>query len=275
MGCPHQAAGKGVDKMVRGLYTAWTGMINEQKRLDVLSNNMANADTIGYKKQGTTSQSFDDELTIRIHNNNQYLAKRRAIGDMNLGVKIGETYHDFSQGSLRETGNTYDLALSGDGFFTIQTTNKQGVTSTKYTRDGSFTVNTEGYLVTRDGDFVLDTNGNRIQIPGAQTAVNVAFDAKGNITVDGQAVATLGIASFANPQALLLYGENMYDPTDAAGLQASTATVEQGYLEMSNTNVIEEMVDMITVTRAYEAGQKMIQTVDNTLQKATNEIGRV
>lgn len=261
--------------MVRGLYTAWTGMVNEQKRLDVIANNMANSDTIGYKKQGVTSQSFDDELTLRIHNNNAPSPLNFRIGNMNLGVKIGETYHDLSQGSLRETGNTYDLALSGDGFFTIQTTNKQGVTSTKYTRDGSFTVTTDGYLVTRDGDYVLDTNGERIQIPGAQTAHNVTFDERGNVLVDGQQIATLGIASFANPQALLLYGENMYDATDAAGLQAGTAVVHQGYLEMSNTNVIKEMVDMITITRAYEAGQKMVQTVDNTLNKAVNEIGRI
>lgn len=261
--------------MVRGLYTAWTGMVNEQKRLDVISNNMANASTTGYKKQNVTSQSFDDELAVRINDNNRDTTSKYPIGYMNLGVKIGETYHDFSQGSLRETGNTYDLALSGDGFFTIQTTNKQGETSTKYTRDGSFTVNTEGYLVTKDGDYVLDTNGERIQIPGAQTAQNVVFDQNGNILVDGQQVATLGIAAFENPQALLLYGENMYEATDAAGLQASTAMVNQGYLEMSNTNVVEEMVDMITITRAYEAGQKMIQTVDGSLQKAVNEIGKV
>lgn len=261
--------------MVRGLYTAWTGMVNEQKRLDVISNNMANSDTTGFKKEKVTSQSFDDELTLRIHNNNLYSPLNYRIGNMNLGVKIGETYHDFSQGSLRETGNTYELALSGDGFFTIQTTNKQGVTSVKYTRDGSFTVNTDGYLVTRDGDYVLGTNGEPIQIPGAQTATNVVFDERGNISVNGQQVATLGIASFANPQALLLYGENMYDATPAAGLQAGNAVVHQGYLEMSNTNVIQEMVDLITITRAYEAGQKMIQTEDETLDKAVNEIGRV
>lgn len=261
--------------MVRGLYTAWTGMVNEQKRLDVISNNMANSDTTGYKRQGVTSQSFDDELTVRIHDNQIGTAAPRRIGSMNLGVKVGETYHDFSQGSLRETGNTYDLALSGDGFFTIQTTNKQGVTSTKYTRDGSFTVNRDGYLVTKDGDYVLGTNGNRIQIPGAQTAQQVAFDKSGNVLVNGRQVATLNIVSFANPQNLLLYGENMYEATNQAGLQASTATVNQGYLEMSNTNVISEMVDMITITRAYEAGQKMIQTTDSTLDKAVNEIGRV
>ena len=261
--------------MVRGLYTAWTGMVNEQRRLDVISNNMANADTTGFKKEKVTSQSFDDELTIRVHDNNVSPALKRRIGNMNLGVKIGETYHDFSQGSLRETGNTYDLALSGDGFFTIQTTNKQGETTTRYTRDGSFTVTTEGFLVTKDGDFVLDTEGNRIQVEGAQTASNVSFDEKGNLSVDGRAVAQLNIVRFQNPQALLLYGENMYEPTAAAGMEASTATVRQGYLEMSNTNVIQEMVDMITITRAYEAGQKMIQTVDNTLQKTVNEIGRV
>lgn len=261
--------------MVRGLYTAWTGMANEQKRLDVISNNMANANTTGFKKQGVTSQSFDDELTIRIHDNNSYTNLNRRIGNMNLGVKIGETYHDFSQGSLRETGNTYDLALGGEGFFTIQTTNKQGETSIKYTRDGSFTVNMEGYLVTKDGDFVLDREENRIQIPGAQTASKVAFDERGNVLVNGQTVGTLGVVSFENPQALLLYGENMYEATQAAGAQQSEAVVQQGYLEMSNTNVIEEMVDMITITRAYEAGQKMIQTVDTTLQKAANDIGKV
>ena len=122
---------------------------------------------------------------------------------------------------------------------------------------------------------MLDTNGARIQIPGAQTTTNVAFDAHGNVLVDGQQIATLGIAGFDNPQALLLYGENMYEATAQAGLRAGTATVNQGYLEMSNTNVITEMVNMITVTRAYEAGQKVVQTMDQTLDKAVNQIGKV
>lgn len=90
--------------MVRGLYTAWTGMVNEQKRLDVISNNMANADTTGYKKQGVTSQSFDDELTLRIHNNNAASPFNYRIGDMNLGVKIGETYHDFPRAVCGKPG---------------------------------------------------------------------------------------------------------------------------------------------------------------------------
>ena len=261
--------------MVRGLYTAWTGMVNEQKRLDVISNNMANSDTTGYKKQNVTSQSFDDELAVRINDNNRDTTSKYPIGYMNLGVKIGETYHDLSQGSLRETGNTYDLALSGDGFFTIQTTNKQGETTTKYTRDGSFTVNTEGYLVTKDGDYVLDTNGERIQIPGAQTAQNVAIDQNGNILVDGQQVATLGIVSFENPQALLLYGENMYDAVEGATEKVPSTIIHQGYLESSNINVVSEMVEMITITRAYESNQKALQTADQMVEKAVNEVGRL
>ena len=261
--------------MLKGLYTAYTGLRNEQYRMDIMSNNLANSSTVGYKKEGSTSQTFDAVLAYKLKDTTEVGNLPRRIGYNNPGVKIGEVYNDFTQGSFQITDNTFDLALSDNGFFTIEFTNKAGETSTKYTRAGDFTLNKDGFLVTKDGDYVLDTNGERIQIPGAQTAQNVAIDAKGNITVDGQNVATLGIASFANPQALLLYGENMYDATDAAGLQASTATVHQGYLEMSNTNVIEEMVDMITITRAYEAGQKMIQTVDSTLEKAANDIGRV
>ena len=98
--------------MVRGLYTAWTGMLNEQKRLDVISNNLANANTTAYKTQGVTSQSFDEQLAIKINDKTDTYLQRR-IGSFNLGVKIGETYNDYTQGNLKETGNSYDLALEG------------------------------------------------------------------------------------------------------------------------------------------------------------------
>lgn len=259
--------------MVRGLYTAWTGMLNEQKRLDVVSNNLANAGTTGYKAQGVTSQSFDQQLAIKINDSSSAYAQR-SIGRLSLGVKIGETYNDYSQGSFRETGNTYDLALSGEGFFTISTTDKSGVTHTRYTRDGSFTVTTDGYLVTKDGDFVLGNGGNAIQIPGAATA-NVVIDSQGNIFADNVFVSKLDIVRFNNPEDVINYGENMFEAGPLAGIEPADATVEQGFLEMSNVNVINEMVDMITITRAYEANQKMIQTIDNVLNKAVNEIGKV
>ena len=134
--------------MVKGLYTAFTGMVNEQKRLDVLSNNLANADTNGYKKEGTTSQTFADELAIRIKDTSHYGIPKR-LGTMSMGVHIGETYTDYSQGNYKITDNQTDFALDGNGFFAISYTDKAGNTSVKYTRDGAFIVNTQGYLVTK------------------------------------------------------------------------------------------------------------------------------
>ena len=259
--------------MVKGLYTAYTGLRNEQRRLDVIANNMANSNTTGYKKMGATSQSFDRELGIRVDDTSDaYLYK--GIGTVSLGVKIGETYTDFSQGGFRETGNPYDVALEGNGFFTISTTDKSGVEHIRYTRDGSFTVTREGYLVTKDGDFVLGANNQRIRIPGADTA-EVSMDSLGNIFANEVPVGQLQIVDFENYEALSLYGENMFEALPEAGMVAGAALTRQGYLETSNVNVINEMVSMITVTRAYETNQKMMQTIDSTLDKAVNQIGKV
>ena len=259
--------------MVKGLYTAYTGLRNEQRRLDVISNNIANSNTTGYKKMGVTSQSFSQELAVRVDDDSDgYLVKD--IGDVSLGVKICETYTDFSQGGFRETGNAYDVALEGDGFFTISTTDKSGTEHIRYTRDGSFTVTRDGYLVTKDGDFVLGTNNQRIQIPGADTA-DVSMDSLGNVYANEVLVGRLQIVDFQNKDALSLYGENMFEALPEAGMVASTALTRQGYLETSNVNVINEMVSMITITRAYETNQKMMQTIDSTLDKAVNEIGKV
>ena len=139
--------------MVKGLYTAYTGMINEQKRLDVLTNNLANASTYGYKKEGTTSHSFKEQLAIKIKDTSDY-GNPKGIGDIVPGVKIGETYTDWTSGSFQVTDKQSDFALSGQGFFAIAFTDKNGNTSVKYTRDGAFTVDANGYLVTKDGDHV-------------------------------------------------------------------------------------------------------------------------
>ncbi len=260
--------------MVRALYTAWTGLRNEEKRMDVVTNNMANANTTGYKKIEVTSQSFDRQLAVKINDVTVGTDTVQGIGGVTLGVKIGETYFDMSQGSFKQTENLYNFALSGKGFFTISTTNKAGETTTRYTRDGDFTITKDGYLVTKDGDFVLGNGGNPIQIPGANTA-EISVNSLGEIYVDGNYINTFQLVDFENYEALSSYGENMYEPVEGAVMIDAEATVQQGYLEMSNVNMVTEMVDMIAVTRAYETNQKMIQTVDNTLDKAVNEIGRV
>ena len=247
--------------MLRGLYTGWTGMVNEQKRLDVISNNLANADTLGYKQESVSSQSFDKLLTIKIRDGSQAY-HNQAIGTMSLGVKVGEVYTDYSQGSIRGTSSPLDLA----------TTNAKGETVTRYTRDGSFQLTKDGYLV--------DSQGNRVQGSGGDiqidpNAKDITIDNSGRITVDGEVKDTLKIVDFEDYDYILKTGDNLYRVVDGATETTSNASVLQGYTEQSNVNVVSEMVDMITVTRAYEANQKMIRSQDSMLEKAVNQVGRL
>ena len=256
--------------MVRGLFTAYTGMLNQQYRLDTITNNLANAATTGYKREGATSRAFDDVLGVKIKDSSvSYVIQE--IGNMNLGVKIGENYTDYKQGSFKETGNTYDLALAGNGFFAISFTNKNGEEMTKYTRDGSFTTDVDGVLRTKDGDYVLNDGGGQITIP--TDAADVVVDEMGNIYADGDLVDTLGITDFEHYDYLEKYGENMYTPVEGAEEIESVAAVRQGYLEMSNINAVSEMVEMIAITRAYEANQKAVQTADSMIEKSVNTVG--
>lgn len=258
--------------MLKGLYTAYTGMVNEQHRMDTLTNNLANSATVGFKKEGATSQSFHDVLAYKIKDTSETPNLARKIGAMSMGVKVGENYTDYSEGPLKETGNTYDLALAGSGFFAIEFTNKSGVTSTKYTRDGNFTLTEEGYLVTKDGDFVLDTSGRQIKLDPALES-SIAED--GTIYQDGSSVATIGITDFEDYNYLEHYGENLFQTVDGATEKEADANIISGYLEHSNVQVVKEMVDMINVSRAYETNQKMVQTYDSSLEIAVNQLGKL
>ncbi len=258
--------------MIKGLYTAYTGMINEQHRMDVLTNNLANADTNGYKKEGATSQTFEQVLAYKIKDASEGYNLSRRIGVNHPGVKIGEGYTDFSQGPIKTTGNTYDLALTDKGFFAVEFTNKAGETSVKYTRDGDFTLTQEGRLVTRDGDAVLDEDGQPIEIdPLKTTEINTS----GQIIQDGRVVATIQVTDFEDYNYLERYGENYYQPVEGATQTDAAAQVYSGYLETSNISVVTEMVNMITVSRAYESNQKVITTFDGTLDIAANQLGKI
>ena len=275
--------------MVKGLYTAYTGMINEQHRMDVLTNNLANANTNGYKKEGATSQSFNDQLALKIKDYTDAPFTARRLGVINPGVKIGEGYVDWTEGPMRETGNTFDLAIGGYGFFGIEYTNKAknieiatpNVTQIMYTRDGDFTLTSEGVLVTQDGDFVLDQDGQHIQLnPDLDTDINT----RGELIQDGQVVATIGRFDFAKTtypdgrfsyDTLEHYGENMYIATDQAEQIDATGQIYAGFLEQSNVSVVDEMVTMIAVQRNYDTNQRMITTVDETLEIAVNQLGKL
>ena len=258
--------------MLKGLYTAYTGMVNEQNRMDILTNNLANASTVGFKKEGSTSQSFDSILTVKIKDQSVGLQNVQKLGTNNPGVKIGENYTDFTQGSFRVTDNTYDLALAGDGFFTIEFTNKAGETSTMYTRNGQFTLNREGYLVTQDGDYVLDTQNRRIQL---NTLLDSEIGSYGTITQAGRAVARIQVTDFEDYNYLEKYGETYYRPVEGAKTTQADADVKSGYLEMANVQVVSEMVNLISITRAYESNQKIIQAYDDTLETAVTQLGRI
>lgn len=255
--------------MVRGLYTAWTGMQNEQKRLDVIANNIANAATTGYKQEGVTSQSFDDVLGIKVRD---YSAKTdEVIGTMSLGVKIGEVYTNHTQGSLRSTGNTFDLALDGAGFFTVRVTDTNGVDHIRYTRAGNYTITRDGYVTDADGNRLQSEAGDLI-VP---TDATIVFDTDGAVYANGELIDQLTLTDFEDYNYLKKYADTMYEPVEGATEKEAVAAVRQGFLEQSNVNVVQEMTQMIAITRAYEANQKVIQTMDGTLDQAVNSVGRV
>ena len=219
------------------------------------------------------------QLRLRIH-----YSIPKGIGDISLGAKIGETYTDYGQGAFRVTDNDYDLAIDGDGFFAISFTNKAGVSSIKYTRDGAFTMTKEGYLVTKDGDFLLNkaaalASNNQI-VNGVPTGaiqldprLNFRVDEGGNIYQNNNLITQVGLVNIDDYNYISKYGENMYDLVEGGNVVDSDARISQGTLEQSNVNVVSEMVEMITLTRSYEANQKIIQTIDSMLDKSVNSIG--
>lgn len=258
--------------MLRGLYTAYTGLKNEQNRLDIMTNNLANASTVGFKKEGSTSQAFNSVFSDKLKDASVGLSTVQRIGSHTPGVKIGENYTDYTQGSFRITDNVFDLALGGEGFFAIEFKNRAGEISTKYTRAGDFTLDKDGNMVTNEGDFLLDVNGKHIKInPLHETAI----DENGYISQNGTRVAQIKVTDFEDYNYLEKYGETYFQPIEGAEDIASDAKINSGILEMSNVQVVTEMVNMIAITRQYESNQKIMQTYDSSLDITVNQLGKV
>ncbi|MBR1627978.1 MAG: flagellar hook-basal body protein [Lachnospiraceae bacterium] len=266
--------------MVKGLYTAYTGMVQEQRRLDVLANNLANSTTVGYKREGATSKSFRDELALRIKDSERRGV--RGIGDIQMGVKIGETYTDYSDGAAKVTDEQADLAIQGEGFFAIEFMDKNQNPSVKYTRNGEFNVDKDGYLVTADGDHLLNQEAAMAGSTEENGFVRVDpmlpffVDESGAVFQNEQQIGTIGLVDFEDYDYLTKYGENLFDLEEGGEpAQAAGGKIVQGHLETANVNIAYEMVNMIQIQRAYEAGQKMIQTEDSTLEMAIGQVGSV
>lgn len=258
--------------MIRGLYTSGWSMLANSKKMDVISNNLANVNTTAFKKDTVVLESFPELLARRLNDTRSSLNPSGRVGTLELGSDVGEVYTYFNQGQLIKTDNFLDMAIkdAGTGFFTVEAADENGNTTEFYTRDGTFSVNQEGFLVTKDGHRVIGTNGPVVVGEGK---FSVGED--GTIVQNGEITGKLLIKDFTDTTTLRKFGNNLLQKTEGTLEKPFEGAIEQGYIEQSNVNAIKEMVDMITVMRAYEANQKIIQAHDSTLEKAVNEVGNV
>ena len=191
---------------------------------------------------------------------------------MSWGVNIGESYMDWMLGCLLYTGKSYVLAIQVRGFFAVKVVDSQGNSSIKYTRCGTFKCTSDGYIVDADGNR-LQGSGGDVQVP--TDAREIAIKEDGTIMADGQPVNRITLTDFADYNYLELYGDNMYNAVKGATITDAEGTLAQGFTEQSNLNVVSAMASMMTITRAYQAGQKMIRTQDSLLDADVNQIGKV
>lgn len=258
---------------MRALWTAASGMQSQQKNIDVVANNLANVNTTGFKKSRADFQDLmyqNLKTTGSPSTNTTQVPTGIQIG---LGSRLAAVTKIFTTGDFTQSGNELDMAIQGDGFFQIQ----QPDGTTAYTRAGAFKKDSQGRVVTSDGNPLIP----EIVIPANATKINVGSDGTFSAMQAGQTTpTTLGniqLATFSNPAGLSALGQNLFQPTDASGAattgtpgQTGIGTIGQGFLEMSNVSVAEEMVNMIIGQRAYEVNSKAVQASDEMLQTANN-----
>ena len=252
----------------KGMERAAQGMIAMRAKQEVIANNLANANTVGFQKDGMVVGSFAQMLHGEMGYSKEGMTQAGFVptgaakhGDSEIFYK---TFTQFAQGSLKNTGHPFDLALEGDGFFSVQT--RYGM---RFTRNGSFNLDGEGRLVTKDGSFVMGNKGP-IKIKGTEFKV----EDNGAIIANGKEIDRLRMVRFEDLRQIKKCGDN-YFSADVASEPAPHSKVRQGFLETANVNAVREMVDMLAVMRSFEANQKLLQAEDQMLQKAANETGRV
>lgn len=263
--------------MIKGLYTGTMGMLVQWTNLDVVANNLANVDTSGYKKDETIFTPFDNILIHRLYDNYVMTKegprdRRPKVGPLGTGVAVQEIATLYSQGPIQKTDNKCDLAIVQEGFFTIEGPNKKIF----YTRNGTFTRDAEGYLVTQEGYKVLGLKGY-IQLKQENFCVQENGKVIGGDWASPQEIDLLKIVDFKEKRGLKKVGHSLFEATDYAGEPQIMTQPEilQGYLEKSNVNPIEEMVKMIEIQRIYEINQRVVSSFDDTLRTAVTEVGRV
>jgi len=256
--------------MINSLWISKTGMEAQQTQLDVISNNLANVSTNGFKRANAVFEDLMYQNLRQVGANSTEQSQLPTGLQVGLGVRTVSTTRSFAQGSLQQTSNALDVAIKGNGFF--QVTMPDGTLG--YTRDGSFQVNAQGQLVNATGLPVA----SGVTIPANAQSVTISADGTVSVLTQGntapQQVGTIALANFVNPAGLEPRGQNLYGETAASGQpQQGTAglnglgSLMQGYVETSNVNVVQELVTMIQTQRAYEMNSKAVQTSDQMLQK--------
>ena len=259
--------------MIRSLYTAATGMIAQQIQIDTTSNNIANVNTIGYKKSRAEFADLMYQTAEYAGTSTSETTQSPTGISVGLGVRPTAIVKQFTQGNFKETGNNLDLAITGNGFFKILMPDG----TEAYTRNGAFKLDETGTIVNSDG-YKLSPE---IVIPEDAVAISIGTDGTVSVLQAGQQEATqigqIQLTNFINPAGLHSLGDNLYintsasgDPIEGVPGQDGLGQIRQGFVEMSNVQLVEEMTDLITGQRAYEANSKAITTSDEMLQTVNN-----
>ncbi|MEA1959842.1 MAG: flagellar hook-basal body protein [Bacillota bacterium] len=257
--------------MIKGLYTAAAGMMVQMGRQDVIANNIANVNTGGFKKDVAIVQAFPAMLISRMENNDQQHAGQInkdspvPLGSLSTGACIANITTDYAVGSTKVTDRKTDLAIGNpNGFFVVQTPEGD-----RFTRNGSFVISADGFLVNQQDYPVLDDLDQMIPVDG-----EFAIDRQGMITMNGETQGRIKIVQFEDPQALQKE-EDLYNNLDQVADPLEDPGILQGYQELSNVNAVKEMVQLINTVRAYETCQKVVQAEDESLDIAINQVGAV
>ncbi|MFL0251613.1 flagellar hook-basal body complex protein [Clostridium neuense] len=258
--------------MVRSFYTAVNGMLTQAAKQDVISNNLANIDTVGFKGDGLYSRSFNDVYIQDYAKVVNGIPQKTLLGTLSLGQQVDETSTDFTGGEISSTGKSTDFAIEGRGFFTVY---RDGVGGKNYyTRDGHFHVNIDGYLVDDSGDYVMGKNVNtgsdeRIKVGNGK----ITSDSYGNISIDGAAAYKLDLVDFNDYNSLKKVGDNLYDGQNP--IQGAQIVVQNQCLEKSNVNPLTAITNMMATMRNFESDQKVVKSIDETVGKTVNDVGKV
>lgn len=249
--------------MFKGFYNLTSAMLTNQQHLNVVGNNMTNVSTAGYKQKQYTATTFDEVMYSRLGNKD---GKGPEIGKQSYIRATSDITTDFRQGGFEPTGIFLDFAINGEGFFAVADQN--GAIS--YTREGNFSLTEDGYLALSGHGRVLDAQNNPIYMGTDK----IATDGYGGLyTQNGEYIGKLGVFTFENQDALAVNEQGMYQ---GAGAQAKpNAVVLNGYLERSNTDIVKQMTDMISVQRSFQSAAQVSKMYDQLMTKATSDLGRL